>query len=252
METFQSYATYYDALNKGKDYKAEFNYVDNIIISINKEFKNVLEIGCGTGKHTIHFVNNGYSVVGIDISKPMIEHAKLYLKESENLEFIHSGASELRLDRKFDIVLSLFHVVSYQTNYEQLSELFNCAARHLKKGGLFIFDFWHGPGVISDRPQIRIKIGEDDENQIYRLTTPYLYPDKNLVEVNFQFLVENKVSHTIQKFNEQHLMRYYFLPELRHFLKSQGFKVINEYQWMSQKSPSIDTWYACMVNTFQT
>ena len=77
--------------------------------------------------------------------------------KNKNLTFIRSSIEELHLNQKFDAVISLFHVMSYQTTNEELSAAFKTASKHLAKGGIFIFDFWYGPTVHNEKPSIRIK-----------------------------------------------------------------------------------------------
>ena len=47
----------------------------------------------------------------------------------------------LDLHRTFDVVISLFHVMSYQVSNSDIMEAFATARRHLNPGGIFIFDF---------------------------------------------------------------------------------------------------------------
>ena len=46
---------------------------------------------------------------------------------------------------KVDAVVSLFHVVSYQTTNGRVLDMFRNARDHLEPGGLFLFDVWYGP-----------------------------------------------------------------------------------------------------------
>ena len=61
------------------------------------------------------------------------------------------------MNTKFDVVTSLFHVMSYQTTNDALDKSFKTAKYHMKENGVFIFDCWNGPGVITEKPEKRIK-----------------------------------------------------------------------------------------------
>ena len=69
--------------------------------------KTILDMGCGFGEHCTKFVELGaVAVVGIDISKKMLEVA-----EAENghpsISYIHMPIEEIsKLHKKFDIVIS--------------------------------------------------------------------------------------------------------------------------------------------------
>src|SRR5437763_4854364 len=78
----------------------------------------------------------------------------------------------LDLGRNFDAVISLFHVMSYQTTDADLLAALTTARRHLQSGGLFLFDFWHGPAVLFEEPSRREKRIEDERFRAVRRTTP--------------------------------------------------------------------------------
>ena len=136
------YSQYYDLLYSDKDYISEVNYVDELIKSHSKNVKTLLDMGCGTGKHAELFCEKGYKVHGIDLSEDMLKIANQRRKGKEDsLSFSHSNIQELNLSDKFDVVVSLFHVMSYQNSNEQLIKAFEVAKNHLNNDGIFIFDF---------------------------------------------------------------------------------------------------------------
>ncbi|MCH7826549.1 MAG: hypothetical protein IIC75_01030 [Bacteroidetes bacterium] len=53
-----------------------------------------------------------------------------------------------------------------------------------------------------------------------------LHPNDNIVDVNYSLFVHDKKEDKIYTFEESHHMRYLFIPELSHLLKSNGFKII--------------------------
>ena len=57
------------------------------------------------------------------------------------------------IGQKFDAIVFLFHVMSYQVTNKMLNEVFSNVFKHLNDGGLFIFDFWYGPAVLTDPPK---------------------------------------------------------------------------------------------------
>ena len=55
----------------------------------------------------------------------------------------------------------MFDVMGYQITNEAFEKALLTARVHLKKGGLFIFDCWHGPAVVRNRPKNTRKIVYD-------------------------------------------------------------------------------------------
>ena len=122
----KNYSKYYNLLYKEKDYKNECNYIAEIINKYSKnEVKTLLDIGCGTGKHLKCFKDKGFEISGVDLSENMISEAIEYLSQSENI--ICASASDFSLDKKYGVIVSLFHVISYQKTNNELEQVFkNC------------------------------------------------------------------------------------------------------------------------------
>jgi SAM-dependent methyltransferase len=246
---FNSYSQYYDLLYKDKDYEAETAYIINLIEKYSSGAKTILEFGCGTGIHGNLLAKKGYNVHGIEISSNMIQRAKVKEIESEKGYFksIAGDIRKTKLDRSFDVILSLFHVISYQTTNEDLGSTFENAACHLEQDGVFIFDVWYGPAVISIKPTVRVKTINDMGIKLTRIAEPVLYEDKNIVDVNYTLFIENVADNSFQKINETHTMRYFTTPEIMLFLNQYGFELLHSEEWLTGNMPSINTWGVCYI-----
>ena len=242
------YSQYYDLLYSDKDYIGEVEYVDSLIKANSNKVKTLLDMGCGTGKHAELFCDKGYKVHGIDLSEDMLKIAETRrIGKEDKLSFSHSNISELNLDKKFDVVVSLFHVMSYQNSNEELIKAFEVAKNHLNNDGIFIFDFWYGPAVLTDKPVTRIKRLEDERIKVTRLAEPVLHAGKNIVDVNYDIFIEDKVSKEVVEKKELHKMRYFFDSELEMICKQVDFKVIQKYEWVSNKNPDFNSWNVVWV-----
>jgi SAM-dependent methyltransferase len=244
-EVFNAYARYYDLLYKDKDYVSETRYINDLIKKYKPGAKTILNLGCGTGRHDACFNKIGYSVSGVDTSETMLIEAR---KRSipKTLEFFNGDVRTVDLHKKFDVVVSLFHVMSYQTRDTDILSAFRTAERHLASGGIFIFDFWHGPGVLNDPPGIRIKRLEDEAIKVVRIVEPTFKKQQNIVEVNYQILALDKRSTQWNELQETHAMRYFFIPEIKDFLLKTGFSMNEAREWMSDKPLSL-AWYGLII-----
>lgn len=250
MTVFGAYSRYYNLFYRDKDYTGEARYVRELIRTHNPQAATLLDLGCGTGKHAFLLADAGLEVAGVDRSEEMLSIAKARHAASASsavLEFFAGDIRSIRLGRTFDAVVSLFHVVSYQTGNDDLLAAFATARDHLNQGGVFIFDCWYGPAVLTDRPSTRIKRLEDEEVSVLRLTEPVMHPNRNLVEANHQLLVRDKATGTVEELRETHLMRYLFQPEIEFFLEQSGMKLVSAANWMTEKAPGFDNWEACFV-----
>lgn len=241
-EVFKEYSQYYNLLYQDKDYEEESEYITSLIKRYNPNSKFILELGCGTGKHASILSTKGYDVLGIDISKAMLEEAEKLGVNCQN-----SDVRNFRINQKFDTVISLFHVASYQITNEDLKQYFETAAKHLEKDGIFIFDVWYGPAVLEQKPEYREKILENSEMKIIRKAKPEVHINENCVTVNYDIKVENKSNGLINELKEQHKLRYLFKPELELILENAGFEMVYSKEWISEKDLSSSTWGACFV-----
>lgn len=246
MRVFGKVSLFYNILYQDKDYAREADYIERIISSHQPSAKTILDLGCGTGQHAKILVKKGYRVHGVDMSKTMIEEAKKFEKDKD-LTFSIGDIRTIRLEETFDVVVSLFHVISYQTGNDDLQKAFSSAYNHLKDGGLFIFDCWYGPAVLTERPTEKIKIVENNDYRIIRLTEPVMHANENVVEVKFHFFILDKQNKIMEEFEETHLMRYLFKPELEVMLNKAGFILLKTTEFLTDKEPGYNTWSVCFL-----
>jgi hypothetical protein len=111
----------------------------------------------------------------------------------------------------------------------------------LTTGGLFLFDVWHGPAVLFQRPSAREKIVIDDSLRLVRKATPELRAQERVVVVNYDFTCADAGAASQFAFSEQHLMRYFF-PEEILSATSKSFKCLLVEEIVTGARPSVDTW----------
>jgi len=163
------------------------------------------------------------------------------------LAFAKGDLRSHRAGRSFDAVLSLFHVMSYQTTNADLLAGLRTARAHLREGGFFVFDFWYGPAVLSDRPRRVVKIVADGRIEVRRETTPTLHVNENRVDVRFDVHIRAKEGGATQQVQELHPMRYLFLPELDALFAQTGFERVAARAWMQATEPDDRSWYASVT-----
>lgn len=249
IEVFAEYAAYYDLLYKDKDYGKECEYINQLIKESAPQAGTILNLGCGTGNHDFILAEKGYSITGIDFSEQMISLANERLKNSGkiNLEFITGDVRDLRLGKKFDVVISLFHVMSYQVTNSDILNAFKTAIEHLSGNGIFIFDFWYGPAVLTSRPEERTKVLEDERMKVVREAKPVMHPNDNIVDVNYALQINEKANGKLFENKELHRMRYFFLPELKSYLAQTDFKIMKCEEWLTGGELSFDTWNGLII-----
>ena len=234
MEVFGDYAYYYNSFYQDKNYREEALQIDCLLKKYGKNVFTIINYGCGTGRH--------------DVSALMVELARENAKQEKlDIEFSVSDIRNYEPKKQYDAVISLFHVMSYQNTNEDIFAAFRSARKALSNGGLFLFDVWYGPGVLSDKPGVRVKEIEDDRNRLVRIARPVMHERENIVDVNYEVQVINKETSKVQMINETHNMRYFFRPELQMLLEEAGFELLDNLDCNTLGKTSFDSWTSYFV-----
>ncbi len=222
MEFKKDYVDYYDLFNRGKDYRKECDFLEQIFKKLGKNIKTILDLGCGTGLHDKELALRGYNITGLDLSEEMINLAK---KRNPNSKFIVGSMSNFELGDKFDAVICMFSALGYLTENKQLGGFFNCIKKHLKPDGLLIIDCWNGLGVMKELPSSREKMVQDGDLKIIRESFPDLDVKNHINNVKFKIKIfENK--NLIKEYEENHKVRFFFPKELEKYMDDEGFELI--------------------------
>src|SRR5665213_503516 len=112
-DIFDQYARYYDLLYRDKDYATEAQFVSQRLEAGSGMGLGLLELGCGTGRHTVEFARLNWTVEGVDLSREMIlcaqERARSQAAEiSAQINFRPGDVRYVRTGGKYRAVISLF------------------------------------------------------------------------------------------------------------------------------------------------
>ena len=221
------YSNLYDILYENKDYESEIDSLEAIFHKYDLNVNTILDLGCGTGGHLIPLAKRGYHVTGVDRSEYMLKCALKKMKQ-ENVEgeLLKGDICSIDLKRQFDVVISMFAVMSYQITNERVACACKTVRKHLNSPGAFIFDVWHGSGVLGDRPTQRIKKINSGNREVVRFTEPTINIESHTVETRFKcWVIEG--NEIISKDDETHLMRFFFPQEIAYFLDVAGLDKVN-------------------------
>jgi SAM-dependent methyltransferase len=257
LEVFNRYADYYDAMYSEKDYEGESRFVLDLLKRHNEvNLETLLDIGCGTGGHTLYFAQAGLKVTGLDISETMVRKAeeKIATADRETPKpwsappvVKVADVRSFRKNHQYDAAVAMFAVVGYLTGNTDLLAAFGNIRTHLRKGGCFVFDIWFGPAVYSQRPETRIKEAITGDSRTIRLATPETDPTCNVVRVNYTIL-ELKDDRVVSEVRETHEMRFFFIPELELLLLQSGLEMVEVCPFMERgRAPGTNDWNISVV-----
>jgi SAM-dependent methyltransferase len=225
------YADAYDIVYGDKDYAAECDLIERLFQRYGEgPITSVLDLGCGTGNHSLLLDERGYEVVGVDRSASMLAHARRKAARSDHNHdrreaFYQGDIRTVELRRLFDAVLIMFAVLGYQLENADVLSTLKAARRHLRLGGLLMFDVWYGPAVLHQRPSQRVKVIPTPAGPVLRVASGELDISRHLCTVKndvWRFESGGLVSRT----DEVHVVRYFFPQELKLFLQCSGFEPV--------------------------
>lgn len=246
------YASAYDLLNSQKPYKHEVQFLQEIYGSTTGNAKkpiSVLDLGCGSGQHLMHFENHVYKV-GVDLSEHMLDIATR--KNIDNSHFCKADISEFKSDTKFDLVYSLFHVLSYQISNLKIQQLFQNIQNNLSREGVAVLDFWHRAAWDNDPPVTRITTIENDFLKVIRVSEPRVDRTNGIVDIAMNVFVQSKTisAASYDFFTEHHVMRAFSISELSLFAHLAGLNIAALGPWMDLNGNlQSDDWYGWIALT---
>src|ERR1051325_9651584 len=143
----QGYADEYDILYGDKNYDIECNMLESAFKRYaNLPIRTILDMGCGTGNHSIPLAQRGYSMTGVDRSPSMLEHAKQKILtivpplKDDQIRFLEGDVRELDLNQNFDAAIMMFSVLGLQTTNSDVLSALRSVRKHLSPRGVFAFD----------------------------------------------------------------------------------------------------------------
>jgi demethylmenaquinone methyltransferase/2-methoxy-6-polyprenyl-1,4-benzoquinol methylase len=145
---FSNTANSYDKIVYLTTFGIDRSWKKKILEQITTE-KSVLDLACGTGILTKLIADKipHAKIIGLDITTPYIEKAKIKLKSYENISFVIDDAEKFNLDSKFDCITT-----SYLPKYCNADILIKNCINHLNVGGkIILHDFTYPKNLFMQK-----------------------------------------------------------------------------------------------------
>jgi ubiquinone/menaquinone biosynthesis C-methylase UbiE len=108
----------------------------------------VLDLCCGTGRHSIALSQMGYQVTGVDLSTVLIEKARKHAGAS-TIHFVHGDMRRIPLENMFEAIVNLFTSFGYFDEDEENEQVLKEIYRLLKPNGKFLIDYLNPTYVVN-------------------------------------------------------------------------------------------------------
>jgi 2-polyprenyl-3-methyl-5-hydroxy-6-metoxy-1,4-benzoquinol methylase len=143
-ELFNNFAETYDNEIYTKGTIGECDFIEREI-NYDKTVR-ILDVGCGTGRHSIELSKRGYSVTGIDLSESQLQRAQQKASaQSLKIDFQKHDARTTHFINEFDLVIMLCEGgFSLMETDEMNFQILQNASHALKPNGKLIFTTLNG------------------------------------------------------------------------------------------------------------
>lgn len=216
---FENYALKYDRESFVQGTLGECDFIEREI-NYDKT-KHILDIGCGTGRHSIELSKRGYTVTGIDLSKSQLKRAKEKASEQHlSIDFEKHDARKLPFVNEFDLVIMLCEGgFSLMETDEMNFQILQSATNALKSDGKFIFTTLNGlfPLFHSVKEFLASATKEGNAKSYNHSFDLMTFRDCSTIQIEDDLGNKKKL-----KCNE----RYYVPSEITWLLKTLNFKTI--------------------------
>lgn len=225
----------------GEDWETIVNVRDtqretDFIQSVLPKKRTILDLCCGTGRHSIILQGRGRTIIGLDLSKNLLAIAKRNMKK-EKVEFplVRADMRHFPFRKQiFDAVICMFTSFGYLPSEREDVKSFKEVRRTLRKGGKFLLD-------VANRDHV-IKVFQEKEWAEYG---PFYMLEKRFLELGktsrllSQWTIIRKDTREVRSL--QHNVRLYTFQRLRQMLSEAGLKVREVYGVYDKKQFNLDS-----------
>lgn len=188
--------------------------------------RDLLDLGCGTGNHDLPLASRGFHVTGLDRSASQLAIARRKARDAGlDVRFVRGDMGSFDLKQSFDAALCMFGAFGYLTTTRAILGCLHSVRRHLRPGGIFVFEFWQTSAV---RPGTDWLHRTGPGYELLRLSSGRFDRRRGLFSFTFRFLVWRGAK-ILDRFEETHTVRTYTVPEMRGFLRRGGFDLLWAY-----------------------
>ena len=216
---FENYAKTYDKESFTQGTIGECDFLEQEL-NHNKLLK-ILDVGCGTGRHSIELTKRGYSVTGIDFSEAQLASAReKAAKENLKIDFQKHNARNLPFNKEFDFAIMLCEGGFPLMETDDMNfEILKSVTKSLKEKSKFIFTTLNGLFPLFNSIEKFCAAVAMDDNATYHNNTFDLmtFRDHNTTK----FVDDDGNKKTLES-NE----RYYVPSEITWLLKSLSYNRI--------------------------
>lgn len=233
FEVYGEFASVYDAFMDNIPYEQWHKYIKGLLVKNNLSRGSLVELACGTGTMTRYLAEDGYDVIGADISEDMLSVARD--KCSDEVLLLHQDMREIALPHEVDGFLCVCDGMNYLLTEEDIEKTAKGVYSYLKENGIFLFD-------MKTREYYKEELGdqvfaENREDASIIWENEY-HEDSGIHEyllTIYQLVDEQR--DLFSRSEEYHQQRAYHPADIGGILKKAGFTKVQQFGDFTEQAP---------------
>jgi len=235
-DPYSVYAAVYDLQGQSRWSERMVAFVHDLLPRYDAAPRRVLDLACGTGAAALRFAAQGYAVIGIDGSAPMLDVARQKATDARvAVRFVQQDMRAFTLPEPVDLVTCFYDSLNYLTTPADLVRAFCCIRQSLAPDGLAIFDMNTRAGLAADwngNCWVR-EIG--DTTFIQQAEWGETTAIATMTLTCFA-----RLGHDYRRFEEVHRERGYTLDEITAALSAAGLTPLDAFACLPRIGPTLE------------
>jgi SAM-dependent methyltransferase len=217
---FENYARQYDKESFTQGTLGECDFIEKEL-GYDKALQ-IIDVGCGTGRHAIELTKRGYSVTGIDLSDAQLNMARQKARqENLKIDFLRHDARNLPFLNQFDAAIMLCEGGFPLMETDEMNfDILKSVTRSLRHSALFIFTTLNGLFPLYQSIDDFHETGAEKEGARYKSES---FDLMTMRDYNITTFTDDEGHEHRLECNE----RYYMPTEITWLLKSLGYRKID-------------------------
>lgn len=235
------FAQNYDVIYADKNYDNDIEVFEALAGATPLIDKKVIEIGAGTGNHTLRLALKVGELVSIETDADFAEILRVKLDGSaqQNIAFYDRPVENLP-EMGFDAAVAFFHVVNY-IGQQQLASFLSSLADRLKPGAYFVADLWNGAAAMIDPPREETRHKTVGDKYVTQHILPTVDAARRTVTLNYDIDIGGEGE--IDKLTERIELYLWQREELVSALEQAGFSNVTFWDYkLFPQQPRPDSW----------
>lgn len=241
MEAYTGFAQVYDLFMDNTPYEEWGNFMVERLKEAGTREGLVLDLGCGTGRLTRYLAQQGYDMIGVDMSPEMLEAAREV--PDDGILYLCQDIREFELYGTVAAVVSSCDCINYITSEEELVEVFRLVNNYLDERGIFLFDFntqYKYEALLGDRT-----FAENRDNSSF-IWENYYDAESKINEYDLTLFIRRE-DEMFERFEETHYQRAYTLDVIEKLLAQGGLEYVCAYDGYSMRPAHAESERICVL-----